>query len=372
MTKILHISTRHNVGGIGKLILELLSDKDFDQNYLTGVCGLNEKELPFEMDTKKYTLTRIQTLRREIRFINDISSLLKIRKVLRQERPDIVHTHMSKAGVLGRLAALSLMQKPKLIHSYHGHVLDGYFNKTITSIFTRIERLLGMKTEVFVFDGNQTRNELIALNIRPKLKQVVILPGLIRSFPSDKFYSARDYWGNILVVARIEQVKRIDIVLEVAAILKKDFPNTNFRITIVGDGSLRERLERTSREMALPIEFLGWKDNLDQEYKKASIFLSVSEAEGTPIAFMEAAAFGCPIVSTKVGSVEDLVDHNKTGILCGSDPNELAYTISKLIDSPNTLIELGHNARKKAEAEFGINMFLSEHANLYQGLLSNS
>ena len=135
-------------------------------------------------------------------------------KVIRNEKPDIIHTHMSKAGLLGRVAALLSFSGVKTVHSYHGHVLEGYFHKFFAQIIIHIERYLGKLTDAFIFDGHQIMLEINNYGIRPRKSQQVILPGLIKHM-SNKNQVCNESL-QILVVARIEKVKRIDLILTVA------------------------------------------------------------------------------------------------------------------------------------------------------------
>jgi glycosyltransferase involved in cell wall biosynthesis len=329
-------------------------------------------ELPFENDSRGYKLIRVSTLQRKINLKKDITAFLQIRRVLSSEKPDIIHTHMSKAGVLGRLAAISLFSDAKLVHSYHGHVLDGYFNKVATQIFTLIEHFLGKRTDAFLFDGNRTLHDIKLMNIQPRSKMRVILPGLLNSIPDLKSSQKMKISGTVLVVARLEQVKRVDLVLEIAAVLASRYSDRNFRVIVIGDGLLRSELEQSSIERQLPVRFLGWKENLDQDYREAELFLSVSDSEGTPISFMEAASFACPIISTRVGSVEDIVEDSKTGILCKSDPAEIAQAINFLASNSEIRLKFGEHARMKAITEFGLETFLKKHANFYESLLTSN
>ena len=332
MPKILQVSTRHNVGGISKLIIELLGDSNFEQVYVTGACEKNEKEYSLEPTLPSqsgYRLIRIRRLQRSISLPDDFFALCSLIRIIRNEKPDIIHTHMSKAGLLGRIAALISMKKVMTVHSYHGHVLDGYFNKLFAQAIISIERVLGVFTDAFVFDGNQTQAEINTYGIRPKKIQKVILPGLIRNTPMTNRSSSENDGLRILVVARIEKVKRIDLVLSVARHLTINNPSLNFEITIVGDGALRKLFENQSKGELLKVKFTGWVDNVTEYYQNAHMLLSTSDSEGTPITFMEAASFGCPIISTNAGSVADLVDHMKTGILCENDAETIKQNDSK-------------------------------------------
>jgi glycosyltransferase involved in cell wall biosynthesis len=275
---------------------------------------------------------------------------------------------MSKAGLLGRIAAIVSVRKIRTVHSYHGHVLDGYFNNLFTQIVINLEKILGRFTDAFVFDGNNTQLEVNDYGIRPKKIQQVILPGLIKKVSGDKI-DCNNNRLQILVVARIERVKRIDLVLIVARNLKKNYPLLSFEITIVGDGELRNSLEDQCRSELLPIKFIGWTDNVDKYYQESDFLLSTSDSEGTPLTFMEAASFGCPIISTNVGSVADLIDDRKTGILCTNNPEEITKEIFNLWSEPGLLSNLSQNSLAKASKEFTADKFIQKHSNLYKSLL---
>jgi glycosyltransferase involved in cell wall biosynthesis len=275
---------------------------------------------------------------------------------------------MSKAGLLGRIAAIVSVRKIRTVHSYHGHVLDGYFNKLFTQIVINLERILGRFTDAFVFDGDNTQLEVNNYGIRPKNIQHVILPGLIKKVSDDKI-DRNNNRLQILVVARIERVKRIDLILTISRNLIKNYPLLSFEITIIGDGDLRASLEDQCRSELLPIKFIGWTDTVDKYYQEADFLLSASDSEGTPLTFMEAASFGCPIISTNVGSVADLIDDKKTGILCTNNPEEIAKEIFNLWNEPGLLSNLSQNSLTKASREFTVDKFIQKHSNLYKSLL---
>jgi glycosyltransferase involved in cell wall biosynthesis len=373
MPKILQVSTRHNVGGISKLIIELLGDSEFEQVYVTGTCENNEKEYSLELTSSlatPYTFTRIRRLKRSINFTDDVVALFLLIKIIRQEQPDIIHTHMSKAGLLGRIAVILSFSKVKTVHSYHGHVLDGYFNKIFQQIIINFERILGTLTDAFIFDGQQTLREINEYGIKPKKIQQVILPGLVKQISKNNQNRVNNKKLHILVVARIEKVKRVDLVLEVARNLTRNYPTLNYEINIVGDGELRQLFERQSTNELLPIKFVGWRDSVNEYYEEANLLLSTSDSEGTPLSFMEAASFGCPIISTNVGSVADLIDDHKTGILCESNSDIIAKAILFLWQDRALLEKYSQNSLFKASNEFTADKFISKHSQLYKSLLS--
>jgi glycosyltransferase involved in cell wall biosynthesis len=373
MPKILQVSTRHNIGGVSKLIIELLGDSNFEQVYATGVCEKNEKEYSFQLTspaTNTYTFAQIRRLKRSIHFRDDVHALIALIKIIRQEKPDIIHTHMSKAGLLGRIAAFLSFSKVKTVHSYHGHVLEGYFNKFFAQIIIMLERVLGKYTDAFVFDGHKTLLEINNFGIKPKKTQQVILPGLIKQISNKNQNRVSDGKLRIVVVARIERVKRIDLILDVARSFAESHPPLNCEIKVVGDGELRQLFENQSRNELLPVEFVGWKDNLSNYYQEADLMLSTSDSEGTPLSFMEAASFGCPIISTNVGSVSDLIEDKRTGILCEKNAEVIATEIINLWRNQTLLKTFSKNALAKATGEFTVDKFINKHSELYKSLLT--
>jgi len=367
--RILHITTRHNVGGISKIMINLLSDEVFQQNYLTGYCEENEIEYSFESNSINYNLYRVFRLRRSINAVNDFVAFLQIVRIMRDIRPDVVHTHMSKAGVLGRIAALFLTPRPKLIHSYHGHALDNYFNRYLNFLFRLIEKKLGLITEVLQFDGNSVFTEIQSFGIKPRLKSITIVPGSINDLEPPKLIENISKTFHILVVGRIEPIKGIDTVITIASKLKQENLVKDFRITIIGDGSMRSKYEGISKRMGLPIQFTGWKASISEFYQNADMFLSVSLSEGTPISFMEAASFSLPIVAFNVGSVGDLVEQGQTGFLA-NEIDELNRHIEYLYQNKEERIRLGKNARVKAQKEFMSKIFVDKQRQIYFDILS--
>jgi glycosyltransferase involved in cell wall biosynthesis len=171
-------------------------------------------------------------------------------------------------------------------------------------------------------------------------------------------------------VARIEKVKRIDLILDVARNLAKIHPSLDYEIKVVGDGELRQSFENQSRNELLPVEFVGWKDDLSDYYKDADLLLSTSDSEGTPLSFMEAASFGCPIISTEVGSVADLIEDKRTGILCEKNAEVIATEIINLFGNQALLKTFSKNALAKASGEFTVDKFIDKHSKLYKSLLT--
>jgi glycosyltransferase involved in cell wall biosynthesis len=373
MIRVMQVSTRHNVGGVSKLINVLLSNESSLNSYVTGQCEGNEVE--FSLDffyNSGQKLFRIKTLRRTPNLWNDLISLSKIYKLIKSEKPHIIHTHMSKAGLLARLAAILSRSSAKLIHSYHGLIYENYFNRNLAKFLVLIERIIGKYTDAFVLDSQLIAEEIERLSIRPKITQSVITPGVIEIDPNYILRQRDSKVLKILIVARLEQIKRIDRAIEALNVVSKVVPAAPFRVTILGDGQLRAQLERMSREYCLPVEFVGWQSNLTTFYQESNLMLLTSDSEGTPLAIMEAAYLGCPTISTNVGGVADIIEDGRTGVLCSFDTNEIAKAIIDAFNNPNKLQEMSQNAHEKAKKDFSKELFVKKHWVLYELLSSKN
>jgi glycosyltransferase involved in cell wall biosynthesis len=367
--RILHITTRHNVGGISKVVLNSLSDATFEQFYATGYCEKNEKEYSFKPIRNTYTLYRVKYLKKQISVYHDILSFIDLTYLIWKIRPDIVHTHMSKAGFLGRLASLFVFPRPKLIHSYHGHVLNNYFNKQLSWLFTMIEKRLGGVTNVFQFDGRQIQREISGLHIKPRNFSIVLLPGIIQNTQNFSLGDRKSSKVRILVVSRIETIKGIDKLLEVASIIQYKYNINNFEIIVIGGGSQLKYYKKISKKKNLNIKFLGWKNNVALFYSKSDIFLQLSESEGTPLSVMEAASFGLPILATNVGSLPDLIDDGINGVLTTKNAGEISLKLQELIKDSKKRRRMGRNSIEKSNMEFKVEVFQKKQKSIYRKII---
>ena len=372
MNKILHVSTRHNIGGVSEVILNSLSILKFEQHYATGFCEKNEIENKLLQKEIGYTLHRIHHMRRKINLKSDFFSFLELVKVMKKVKPHIVHTHMSKAGLLGRLAALTLSPRPKIVHSYHGHVLDKYFSRQLNLIFKLVEKLLGKITDVFQCDGNQIKNDILGFKIYPKDYSIAIVPGLIYNISEG--HPQKKLNGNfrVLVVTRIEAIKGIDRIFDIASILKYRHKILDIEFLIIGGGALENHYSSLIEAKTLSIKFLGWKENVAQFYSNSHLLLHPSSSEGTPLVVMGAASFALPCVATNVGSMKDLIEHGKSGLLVNPSANELAESIKILYLNESLRISMAINARAKALNEFKIETFLKSQELIYNKLFTTT
>lgn len=318
--KVLRIIARLNIGGPAihtVLLTEGLDKARFDSLLICGNIGKGEGDMSYYAKEKGVSPIYVSELKREIGFLNDIVAFIKIYRIIRREKPNIVHTHTAKAGTIGRLAGIfynlfirSSDNRIKLIHTFHGHIFEGYFSKIKTGVFLLIERVLSRFTSKIITVSDSIKRELCSLGVCRADKIAVIPLG----FELDKFFDIPikdDDIFNIGIVGRLVPVKNHRLFLEAAAkTLKSDERLAiKTRFKIFGDGELRKMLEEYSYKLKIGpyVDFLGWQKDLVKVYSNLDIVALTSLNEGTPVSLIEAMACGRAIVATDVGGIADLL-----------------------------------------------------------------
>jgi len=372
--KILRIIARMNIGGPAVQISTLMQELppgEFQQLLLYGHCEANEIDY-LESNEIRVPSIRLKNLGRSISFIQDFLALVGIWRSIRRFRPDILHTHTFKAGFLGRLTTLPLRNRPVIMHTFHGHLLRGYFGAIKTRLVIYTERFLASFTDVLIAVGERVKQELLAQRIGSPAKYFVIRPGfdfvlnqsLNRSqlgIPKDEFVCC---W-----VGRLTDIKKPNRILEIAKELDSNgIKNVTF--LIVGDGELRRNVEKEAVSNALPVKFLGWRSNSIDYIAISDILISTSENEGTPIALIEAQQLGKPIIATNVGSVSEVMIPNESGYLLDYDAHEFSKRILLLKESQNIYEKFSSKAEEFAKTQFSAATFVSNYKQLYKQSLN--
>jgi glycosyltransferase involved in cell wall biosynthesis len=327
---------------------------------------------------------RLPEMSREIS-CSDFKALLKIWRILRRERPQIVHTHTAKAGGLGRVAAW-LAGVPVLVHTYHGHVFHGYFSKPKTRFFLEIERLLARITTRIVAISESQRQELsIKYRVAPLDKITVVQNGFhFPTFSQEAREAARHALGYqkddfVLVWAgRMAPVKDVHLLAEVIGATWAS--SSPARFLVVGDGEDKPELERCI-ENCKNVRFLGWQKEMDQVWCAADAAILTSRNEGTPTALIEAMSAGLPFVSTNVGGVADLVAGEcrplpdglgfqaGNGFLTERNAVALGFAIAWLIQNRESARGMGEIGRAFVRERFAANRLVQEMTGLYHQLI---
>ena len=361
-----------NVGGPAILISTLmngLNNDEFESHLITGYCEENEVDY---LQANKLNLgeTRIAGFGRSISIFSDLKSLLLIMKALRKAKPDIVHTHTAKAGVIGRLTALIAVPRAKRVHTFHGHLLHGYFSPGKTKLVVLIEKLLAKITNLIFVVGNKVKADLLNVGIGTDRKMQVTFPGLRVESSAEKA-KTRDSLGIsqdavvLIFVGRLTQIKRPERLID--AYRKSIEPNIDSVLLIVGDGELRETLKKQS--VGLNVRFLGWRTDVYDLMAASDIAILTSDNEGMPITLIEAAHLGLPAISTEVGSVSDVVIHAKTGYLTPLDESVIAERIKQLVQSKSLREKFGSAAKAHAQVNFSVESMIQLHKNAYKSLI---
>jgi glycosyltransferase involved in cell wall biosynthesis len=265
----------------------------------------------------------VPELQRKINIGNDLRSIVRILKIIQQEKPDIVHTHTAKAGSCARIASflynLFSRHKVKTIHTFHGHVFEGYFKKPVSRAFILIERLLSRFTDVIIAISNTQKHELSdKYRITPAHKIKTIQLGFhLNSFlesnrlehPFRQRFGIDDNTFLIGIVGRLVPIKNHVMFLNVVKIFLQQNPDVNVKFMVIGDGELRSVLEEYCRKEGLSdhVRFCGWVIDVHSVYTDLDILALTSINEGTPVSVIEAMASSVPVIATDVGGIKDLL-----------------------------------------------------------------
>ena len=370
----MHVIARMNVGGPAVLVADLIRSVDprtLEQVLVTGYCDDNESDYLEEV-AKDIKPVRILGLGRSVSVLRDLLAFTRLIREIRKFDPDVIHTHTAKAGVLGRLAGLIARPSARRVHTYHGHLLHGYFSKSKTRIVIIIEVLLSWISHGLVSIGTNVKLDLIRAGIGNEKKFHVIFPGLqdLAILPKDQ---ARKELGldfgkiYIVYVGRLTQIKRPDRLIEIAAELKKSHPNVH--VLVAGAGELFDATKREAESGKLPITFYGWRNDIGRILSASDIAILCSDNEGIPLTLIQAAQAGLPIVSTDVGSVSDIVKNGANGTLVGCSSRELIEGLKELIENDALRSRYGDTGKVRAYELFSSRIMVDAHEKLYRHLV---
>ena len=376
MTKVLRIIARMNVGGPAQQITGLLSQMDgrFEQVLAIGHPDDGEEDwiglrAPWLADDPR--VVTIPALGRPIRPGADNQAYRQLRSLIRHVRPDVVHTHTTKAGLVGRMAAWR-EGVPAVVHTYHGHVLQGYLGSVQTAGVKVAERRLASRSDVLLSVGARVRDELLEAGIGRPEQYVVVPPGVTppRQHTREAARVALGLGEEVPVVAfvaRVTDVKRPDRLVEVADRVAREQPDTVF---LVGGGAETAELTRLRSSVGeADIRFLGWWDDVGQLYAAADLVLLTSDAEGMPVSLIEAGMCGRACVATDVGSVAEVVLDGRTGHVVPTEVEPLATAVLGLLDDPQRRQSYGDAAREHTHASFSMDRLVATTEAVYDRVL---
>jgi len=387
--RVLRVITRLNIGGPAIQAIELsdrLTARGFDTRLVHGRVGAGEGDMRYRL-APRVDAQHLGSLRRPVKPLHDLVAFARVLDIMRDFRPHIVHTHMAKAGTIARAAAAVFNRtagrdaRARVVHTYHGHVLEGYFSPGATRFFIGIERQLARVTDRIVAISPQIRHELVDEYRIGRADQYRVIPlgfeltGLA-ALDAGAQGAARaalqlDEDSHVVTtVGRLTAIKQHVLFLETAAIVAARDPRAVF--LIAGDGELRGELESRARALAIEprVRFLGWRRDLAHVYAATDVFLLTSRNEGTPVALIESLAAGVPGVSTDVGGVRDVIADEEVGLLAPfGDANALADCVLTLLGDPGRRRRMGDRGRQSVTARYTLDRLVDEVERLYRDLL---
>ena len=364
--KIIHIITRLNTGGPAVFLdylTQSMSDLNCENMIAYGYCESNESDYT-ESHKFKAKLIKVNSLHRSLNPIDDIRSFFALRKIIKQNSPQVINTHTSKAGVLGRLAARSVRKNMPVVHTFHGHLIYGYFARYKSFVFTIIEKFMAKFTNCAVAVTGETKSSLTALGIGKKLNWQVIPIGITPKDKQVKSISAGDKI-KLLWVGRFTDVKDPFYAVEVLKLLNAQSPN-KFELTMVGEGELFEQTKTAAK--TLPITFTGWVVNPFESGIDFDLLLITSKNEGLPLVMLEAAGSGRATMSRKVGGIGEFITDSKTGYLIKGDAKQMADKLIEIATDKKSLEISGVAANQLLKERFSVEKMAKSYLSLYSSL----
>tara|TARA_B100000214_G_scaffold228620_2_gene166615 strand:- start:3499 stop:4689 length:1191 start_codon:yes stop_codon:yes gene_type:complete len=393
--KILRIINRFNVGGPthNATFLTKYLAPDYETKLVAGKKLDSEATSEYILNEYEIDYLILKNMNRSLNIFKDLKAFFEIRRIIKEFKPDIVHTHASKSGALGRLAAMSL-RVPLIFHTFHGHVFHSYFGFLKTFFYITIERFLAKNSSAIIAISDSQKDELVNKfkicsenNIR-----VIPLGFDLEKFQLDKEKNRRlfreefklsDDVVAIGIIGRLTAIKNHKFFLK-AIKNSMDVIQNPIKVFIVGDGEDFHDLEDYAISLELTtskkskyfpdatIQFISWRSDMDIVYAGLDIVALSSLNEGTPVTLIEAQAANKPVISTMVGGVEDIVDTGVTGLL--SKPNDLDQYVKNLItliDNKKLRLNMSNNGYKNVSKKFSYKRLVNDVKCLYKNFLKD-
>jgi len=398
--KVVRIIDRLIYGGPTRNVVFLtegLAKLGFECALITGVPANGEADMTFWAQQYDVEPLRIGEMSRELG-PRDVVVILKLWRMFKQLRPDIIHTHKSKAGAAGRVAAFlyrywtpsTLVGRPRkvrILHTFHGHIFHSYYGRLKTAVFIRIERALAHITDCIITVSEQQKHEIrdtFRVGLRTQFR-VIPLGMDFRDAATPA--GLRDQCGIgqqeflIGAVGRLCEVKNFSLLLQAVATARRMNPSLRLHLAFIGDGHLRPGLETEAAELGISqnVTFAGFCGEIDAIYPELDIAALSSLNEGTPLALIEAMGHGRPVITTEVGGYKDILGEpvsvadgfsiwaNGVSVRSG-DSRGYAKALSFLVANPDLCKQMGERARHYAWQNFSRERLIWDTAALYREL----
>ncbi len=373
--RVLRIIARMNVGGPAWQVSALtrgLPRHGIESTLVSGEVEAGEADY-LELRDSNLPVVRLVGLGRSVRLLGDLTAFVSLIRLMRAERPDIVHTHTAKAGFVGRLAAI-VAGVPVIVHTYHGHLLHSYFRPAVARSIRFVEAVLARRTTALVAVGSRVRDELLEAGIGDPDRFLVFAPGVVEPPVKDQVTERRTLGLStddrvVLFVGRLTRVKRVDRLLDAMVEVQEAVPSA--LLVVAGDGELSDELRRMAALAGIRVMFLGWCSDVASLYAAADLAVLSSDNEGMPVSLLEAAMSGVPAVTTDVGSASEVVIDGVTGVVVKRTTSSLAAGLVSLLNDDPAIRRMGKAAQNRATEEFGVERLVRDHADLYRRLVGS-
>lgn len=394
MPKILRIFNRFVIGGpvLNAMILSKYLAPEFETKLITGIEDKGERRANFLIDEYGVEPVFINEMRRSVNPLQDVVAYNAVRKIIKDFKPDIVHTHAAKAGAIGRAAAAAA-KVPIILHTFHGHAFHSYFNKFVSTAFVNIERGLAKKSTRIIAISQMQKDELANdFKICSSEKIVVVPNGIdLTKFSTDQ-EAKRNKWRSsfnipqdailVGIVGRMAPVKNHEMFVNIIEQCIKNCDNEKLHFVIIGDGETRPATEAALAEKNIPFNyfpesrelkkvlFTSWQTEMDMVYSGLDIVCLTSLNEGTPISVIESQAAYRPVVSSNVGAVADTMLQKESGYLVDNfDVNDFSQKVCTLIANPQLRVQMGQAGNTFVYKTYSHLRLVEDMRHLYRSLL---
>ena len=379
--RIVRLFSRLNIGGPAIHVILLtagLRERGYATRLVVGRESAHEGNMLALAADMGVVCEQMASLGREIHPLSDLRALWGLYRLIRAYRPAIVHTHAAKAGLLGRLAA-RLAGVPVVVHTFHGHVLRGYFGPAKTALFRALEAAMARLSDSILAVSEAVRQDLASLGVAPPEKIRVLplgleLEHLARELPRGGLREGSGVPAGaplVGMVGRLVPIKDVPTFLRAAAMVREARPDCRF--ALVGDGEERRALEEQTRQLGLSglVTFHGWRRDLESVYGDLDVVVNSSRNEGTPVALIEALAAARPVVATRVGGTPDLLGEGARGLLVPpGDARALAAAVLTTLREPEAARRRAFDGRAHVLAQHSSSRLIADIDALYRELLA--
>jgi glycosyltransferase involved in cell wall biosynthesis len=383
--RVVHVIARLNVGGAALSVIELAAEqrqRGHDVMVVAGTLAPGEDSMEYLAQERGVPVRALPSLQRELSPRRDAAAVRALRRLLRERRPQVLHTHTAKAGATGRLAALlaGRARPPAILHTFHGHVLSGYFSPRRERVFRGIERTLARGASTLIAVSDEVRDDLVEMRVAPAERIAVVPYGFDLSAlgGDDKRPERRAELGlgdgTFLVgfAGRLTAIKRpLDLVRTIAAVRAE---GVDAALVVVGDGPERAGVEALAAELGVAerCRLVGYRRDMQEWYSAFDAFLLVSQNEGTPVVAIEALAAGRPVVATDAGGTRTVVEHGRSGFLAPvGDTDALAARLAELARDPALARRLAEHGAADVRARFSLGRMADDIEALYRQALAS-